>query len=127
MSRAASRVAALVLLAVAVVAVLVLRAELMTSHATTPPGSVTQVVVQARTSRAPELLPQLTRGLVDVCRLAAGAREATPLQQLSRTRFAFTLRPALDAFDRRELKGCLQDLREEGLLVDVEQLRTVDG
>lgn len=114
------------LLAVAAVAVLVLRSELMTRHVPPPPGAWTDVVVEARVRHAASPTQEMARSLVDTCRLTVDTRtRTTALREVAPSVFAFRLTPALDEYDRRELRGCLQDLREERVLLDVRELRTV--
>ncbi|SOC50050.1 hypothetical protein SAMN05660748_2788 [Blastococcus aggregatus] len=113
--------------ALAVVGVLLLRAELMTVEVPQPAGSYTDVVVRASTVREdPAVTEEMTRGLVSTCRLLVDADvvEDTFLP-LGGTDFGFRLRPGLDEFERRELRGCLSDLRVQHLLLDVRRLTTI--
>lgn len=122
------RAAALAVVVAAAAGVLLLRGELMTVHRPSAPGSVTEVVLVARTQRSPAVLAGLTGGLVESCRVLVHASAvSTPLREVAPGRFTYRLTPALDEFDRRELKGCLQDLRQEGVLVDVQRMRSTGG
>jgi hypothetical protein len=124
------------LLAVAVVAtgVLFLRSELMTIEVDQPEGSYTDVVVAASTVREdPAVREEMTRGLVSTCRLLVNADVVEDsfvvvedsFEERGEGVFAFRLRPGLDEFDRRELGGCLRDLRVQHLKLEVRRLATV--
>jgi hypothetical protein len=122
------KAAAWVLVAVlVVVGVLALRAELMTVEVAQPEGSYTDVVVGARVVREDAgVQSAMTRGLVSTCRLLVNADVVEQsFRSVGDDLFAFRLRPALDEFDRRELRGCLSDLRVQHLRVEVRHLATV--
>ncbi|MCW2615795.1 MAG: exported protein of unknown function [Frankiales bacterium] len=94
-------------LALAATGVLVLRDELMTVHHRSAPGSVTEVLLAARTHKDPMYLPALTGSLVESCRMTVDASvRISPLVQVRPGAFSFELRPALDRFGRREMRGC---------------------
>ncbi|TFV57722.1 hypothetical protein E4P41_14135 [Geodermatophilus sp. DF01-2] len=114
--------------AVTLTGVLLLRAELMTVEVEQPEGSYTDVVVTATVNQEdPEAVrEEMTRGLVSTCRLLVNADVAAEsFRRVEPDVFAFRLRPGLDEFDRRELRGCLSDTRVQHLLVDVLHLQTV--
>ena len=119
-------VGALLAVAVLVGAALLLRAELMTVDVPQPEGSWTDVVVRAETVREePEVIEEMTRGLVSTCRLLVDADVVEDsFLSLGGSDFGFRLRPGLDEFERRELRGCLSDLRVQHLLLDVRHLAT---
>lgn len=120
-------VVGLLAVALAAVGILLLRSELMTVDVPQPEGSYTDVVVVASTVREdPEVTEEMTRGLVSACRLLVDADVIE--DSFARTGadvFGFRLRPGLDEFERRELRGCLSDLRVQHLLLDVRRLATV--
>ncbi len=111
----------------AVTGFLALRAELMTVEVEQPEGSYTDVVVATRVVREdPDVRASMTHGLVGTCRLLVNADVVEQsFRTVSDGVFAFRLRPGLDEFDRRELRGCLSDLRVQHLRVDVRRLETV--
>ncbi|MGY1634426.1 hypothetical protein ACI784_22230 [Geodermatophilus sp. SYSU D01186] len=118
---------ALTVIVLTVAGLLALRAELMTVEVEQPAGSYTDVVVATRVVREdPDVRASMTAGLIGTCRLLVNA---AVIEQSFRTTgdgvFAFRLRPGLDEFDRRELRGCLSDLRVQHLRVDVRHLETV--
>lgn len=116
------------LLATVVVAgVLVLRAELMTVEVEQPEGSYTDVVVAAHVrGEDPGVREEMVRGVVSTCRLLVNADVvAESFRTVGPGVFAFRLRPGIDEFDRRELRGCLSDLRVQHLRADVRSLETV--
>lgn len=104
-----------------------LRAELMTVEIDQPESSYTDVVVVADVAReAPGVREEMTRGLVSTCRLLVNADVvAETFREIGDGAFAFRLRPGLDEFDRRELRGCLSDLRVQHLRLEVRHLQTV--
>jgi hypothetical protein len=112
------------LLVVAVaVGVIVMREALETRHEVMPPGS--HLVVDASASvRGPrEHAPSLARGLVAACIVeAATDSQVVRFTWQGEGRFRFVTRPALDEPDRRQLRGCLEDLRVPRLLVSVHEM-----
>lgn len=117
----------LLVAALAAVGLLLLRAELMTVDVPHLEGSYTEVVVVASTVREePGVVEEMTRGLVSTCRLLVNADVVEDsFRPLGGSEFGFRLRPGLDEFERRELRGCLSDLRVQHLLLDVRRLATV--
>ncbi|TQN43077.1 hypothetical protein FHU33_2500 [Blastococcus colisei] len=117
----------ILVVALAAFGIMLLRAELMTVDVDQPEGSYTDAVVAASTVREdPAVQEEMTRGLVSTCRLLVNADVAEDsFVQVDDGVFAFRLRPGLDEFDRRELRGCLSDLRVQHLLLDVRRLTTV--
>lgn len=110
------------------VGLLALRAELMTVERDSVPGSRTSFVVAASTREDPQLLPEMTRGIVSVCRLLVNADLVQrSFRQTGEREFAFVLAPGLDEFDMREMRGCLQDARVQHLLVEVLEAQTAAG
>ena len=112
-------------LALLAIGIFLLRAELMTVELDAEPGSRTEFVVQATTRENEALLPEMTRGLVSVCRLLVNADVTEQsFRRTAEQEFAFTLAPGLDEFDLREMRGCLSDTRVQHLLVDVVHVET---
>lgn len=124
MSAVAARALVPWVAAVAVAAgALLMRAELMTVHEGGRTGA-SEVVVGARTKGAPELLEPRARALITTCRLLVGSGLQDPaLREVEPSVYAFRVEPALDEFDERELRGCLQDLRVEHVLLHVREVR----
>lgn len=119
-----------IVLAVAAVAVAVgvwfLREETMSVHVATPPGSRTEVVVEAttRNSEPSASEQELTRALVLACRLEVDAElGAEGIVELAPHTYAFALTPALDRSDGFQLRGCLQDLTIDHVLLQVVSFR----
>jgi hypothetical protein len=113
-------------LAVLAGTVLALRAELMTVHET-PDAAATEVVVAAETREDGAYVGEMTRGLVSTCRLLVNADVVeSSFREVEPAVFAFRLTPPLGEFDRRELRGCLQDTRVQHLLVDVRRLENIE-
>jgi hypothetical protein len=110
-----------------VAGLLALRAELMTVDVEQPEGSYTDVVVAAETVREDSGVgAEMARGLVSTCRLLVNSDVVEDsFTAVGEGRYAFRLHPGLDEFDRRELRGCLSDLRVQHLRVEVHHLETV--
>ena len=107
---------------------LALRAELMTVEHDAVAGSRTAFVVEASTREDPRLLPEMTSGIVSVCRLLVNADLVQrSFQRTGDSEFVFVLEPGLDEFDMREMRGCLQDARVQHLLVEVVEAQTTGG
>lgn len=106
--------------------ILLLRAELMTVDIPQPDGSYTDVVLAVSIREDEAVREEMARGLVSSCRLLVNADVVEDSFATVDDRvFAFRLRPGLDEFDRRELKGCLGDTRVQHLLADVRLVETV--
>ena len=106
--------------------VLALRAELMTVEEPDQAGSYTDVSIAATTREDPSLLREMTLSLVSTCRHLANADVAAQsFVEQEPGRYAFRLRPGLDEFERRELRGCLEDLRVQHLLLEVSSIETL--
>jgi hypothetical protein len=113
-------------IALAATGLLLLRAELMTVDIPQPEGSWTDVVIAVQVREDPAVREEMTRGLVSTCRLLVNADVVEDsFRTVDEGVFAFRVRPGLDEFDRRELRGCLRDTRVQHLLADVRRLETV--
>lgn len=111
---------------VLVAGLLLLRAELMTVDVPQPEGSYTDVVLAVEIREDPALREEMTRGLVSTCRLLVNADVVEDsFRTVEDEVYAFRLRPGLDEFERREMKGCLRDTRVQHLLADVRRIATV--
>lgn len=117
----------LVVAALAATGLWALRAELMTVEVEQPEGSYTTVVLAARVVREePGVVEEMARGLVSACRLLVNSDlVADSFVPVRDGVFSFRLRPGLDEFDVRELRGCLSDTRVQHLQADVQEIRTV--
>jgi hypothetical protein len=121
-----TRIVVLVTIAVAVVVgVLALRNNAMTVHTDMPAGSRLIVDANARWKGERESAPRLAQALVVQC-VTETATHVTPVSfDWHGGDFTFEIRPALDEPDRRQLKGCLSDLRMPRLIVAVDEMRTL--
>jgi hypothetical protein len=115
------------LVAAGVVAgVLLLRAELMTVEVPDRGGSYTDVTITATTREDGSALREMTLSLVRTCRHLVNADiAAQSFVEDGVGRYAFRLRPGLDEFERREMRGCLQDTRVQHLLLEVHSIQTL--
>ena len=110
----------------AVTGIVLLRAELMTVDVPQPEGSYTDVVVAVSVREDDAVHEEMARGLISTCRLLVNADVAEDsFTSAEGGVYSFRLRPGLDEFDRRELKGCLRDTRVQHLLAEVRLLETV--
>jgi len=121
------RVALVVLVVVAMaVGVGFMRERLETRPEKMPPGSTLVIDATARVRGPKEHAPSLARGLLSACLVeAAAGSEVSSFHWGKRERFRFVVRPALDQPDRRQLHGCLEDLRVPHLIVAVNRMETV--
>jgi hypothetical protein len=102
-----------------------MREQLETRHQTMPPGSRLVVDATADVRGAREHAPALARGLVSACLVeAAASSDVTSFEFEGDERFRFIAQPALDEPDRRQLLGCLEDIRVPRLLVSVNKMTT---
>lgn len=100
------------------------RGAVMTVHAPTPPGVLTEVVVEVDGS---DPIALRARGLALACTAAVSSTLVGPVTALGEDRFRFRLRPALDGAEERELRGCLHDTRVDRALGEVVRLARVDA
>lgn len=123
-----SRVVGAAVFVVAVVAaVVVLRNATMTVHSKTSPTSQLVVDASARWKGSIREAESHSRALTIACVSETSTRvRLRDLQWHGDGRFRFWIKPALDEFDQRQLRGCMSDFRMPQLLVDVRSMRTVD-
>lgn len=106
------------------VAVFTMRERLETRHEVMPPDSRLVVDGTAEVRGPLARAPMMARGLVAACLVEAAAEsDLTGFTWRGHGRFRFVARPALDEPDRRQLHGCLEDLRVPRLLVAVDGMR----
>lgn len=105
-------------------AVIVLRETTMSRHVSTPAGSTTEIVVRARTSHAQRQATEeeLTTALVLTCRLHVDSGLVGGISRVGDHTYSFVVTPALDESDRRQLHGCLEDMRIDHLQLGVVEL-----
>lgn len=116
---------AVVLLAAVVAGVLVLRETTETRH-TAMPGDSTLVVEASARVRGPADRRVLATAQVEVC--VVEARTSARIVELAvgdDGDVRFVVRPAFDKPDRRQLRGCIEDLRLPGLIMDVRGMQVV--
>lgn len=78
----------------------------------TPPGSRTVVTFAISMVREPQDQRDVhAEAVYSACRADLPEASASPLRPLGDGRYRFAVTPALDASDRKEVRGCLQDLR----------------
>lgn len=117
--KAVVALAVVVLVALGVVA---LRDATMSTHQPVAPGSRLAVVVAARTHNRPaaHTTAEMARAAALACRLQVGADVVDDrVERVGSGRYRFVLRPSLDASDRKQFTGCLQDWRVDHLRLDV--------
>jgi hypothetical protein len=103
-----------------------MREELETRHEVMPPGSRLVVDATAQVRGSPAHAEALARGLVSACLVeTAPGFDLTSFEWGQHEQFRFTTRPSLDDPDRRQLRGCLEDLRIPRLLVSIDHMNTV--
>lgn len=90
-------------------------------HTRQDPDSRLRVELEASLrSGSGKALPALVRSLVSYCEAEIAATVmGAGVEDLGAGRFRFTLRPALDHSDRRQLQGCLEDATVDHLSAEV--------
>lgn len=123
MSRAARLVIGVVAVTAVAAGIGVLRNATMSTHTDRDPESRVIVVVDATTNRAEstQTLKEMTEALLTLCRLEVTSDPTGPVTALADdpTRFRIELRPALDASNRRQYEGCVEDWRLDHLRLRV--------
>lgn len=116
-----------VLLGALVVSVLVLRDATLSTHQPVATDSELVIVVHARAHRGEPTqdVAERAEAVTLLCRLEVNADPTGAIEALGGDDFRFVLRPSLDHTDRRQFRGCLEDWRADGVLLDV--VAMVDG
>jgi len=71
---------------------------------------------------------EIAEALVVVCQLeVSGGGSTDDLEPMGDGNYRFVMTPGLDEADRRQLTGCLQDLRIDNVLANVVSMRQTDG
>jgi hypothetical protein len=118
-------VAVVVLVIAVVVGVLALRDTAMTVHEEMPPDSHLEVEATARWRGEAENAPRLAEALAMQCVAETSATARVDAFTWHGEEFTFIVQPALDEPDRKQLKGCLSDLRMPRLIVGVDRMVVV--
>jgi hypothetical protein len=123
-----NRIALLVLgTAVLIGGVLFVRSTTMTVHTRMAPDSRLSVRAEARWRGNAQSAPRLAHALTIECVAETKASaDVLAFRWSPDGRFRFTVAPALDEPDRRQLRGCLSDLRMSSLLVAVDGMTWTD-
>jgi hypothetical protein len=111
-----------VCVSLALLGVSAVRDATLSTHEPAVPGSEVEVVVSAsQTERAERegSIPETVQALLLTCRLEVPADIVGSIQNDGDGQFRFTLAPALDRTDRRQLRGCIEDWTLDQILVDV--------
>lgn len=121
-------IAGIVAAAIVVAGIVLLRAETMSTHTASLPGSLTHVIVEVDTKNR-ELSStrrEMVQALILTCRLEVDADlRSRGVPETHDDGYRFTLTPALDKSDRLQLRGCLEDMRIDHLQAEV--VRMEDG
>lgn len=109
------------LLGVLAVGVLVMRDATLSTHQPVAAGSELAVVVHAREHRgeSTQSVAERAEAVTLLCRLEVNADPTGAIEDLGDDDFRFVLAPSLDRTDRRQFRGCLEDWRADGVLLDV--------
>lgn len=116
--------AALAVLVVAGVAIQRLADATMTRHSRVDPDSHLVVVVEADAKEYDlATTAEMAAGLAQLCQLEVrGDLVEGTFVRLRPDLYRFVLRPAPDAADRRQLRGCLEDARVDKLQLEVRRM-----
>jgi hypothetical protein len=111
----------LAVLAAVFLGAIVLADTMLSRHDDVPDGSELVVEMLISTRGAVEADPQeIAEALAVTCQLEVrGNIIPDSIETIGDARFRFVVRPALDRTDRHQLRGCIQDLRIDGVLADV--------
>jgi hypothetical protein len=118
-------VVVIVIVVIAVAAVLALRSTAMTVHTEMPPNSRLEVDATASWRGETETAPRLAEALTIQCVAETSATARVDSFTWYGDDFTFAVQPALDEPDRKQLKGCLSDLRMPRLIVGVDRMVVV--
>lgn len=89
-----------------------------------PPESRMEIVLQADVSHETyNSKVEMVRSLFSACRLQVPTDPQEGRFEQVRDRFRFVIQPALNESDRRQFRGCLEDLKLQHLEVDVLWMR----
>lgn len=120
-------VGAIVGLAVAVVAVVLLRDATLSTHQEVDPDSRIELVVHVSTNSAEagQTLDEMAEAQLLTCRLEVSSDPVSPLEDLGDGRFRVVLAPSMDETDQRQFRGCLEDWVIDHVRTDVERLEPI--
>ncbi len=117
-------VGAIVGLAVAVIAVVLLRDATLSTHQEVDPDSRIELVLHVSTNSAEagQTLDEMAEAQLLTCRLEVSSDPVSPLEDLGDGRFRVVLAPSMDETDQRQFRGCLEDWVIDHVRTDVERL-----
>jgi len=103
------------------VGAIVLADTMLSRHDDVAEGSELVVELQINTHAAVEAgTEEIAEALIVTCQLEVrGNVVPDSMETVGDDRYRFVIRPGLDRTDRHQLRGCLQDLRIDGVLADV--------
>ncbi len=93
----------------------------LSRHEGVPPGSelVVEMTISSRAGVEADN-EEIAEALVVACQLEVRSSVAGDgIETLAEDHYRFVMRPSLDESDRRQLTGCLQDLRIDNVLANV--------
>lgn len=101
----------------------------MTRHDDVPDGSRLEVELSISMHAGAEASEEeIVEALVVVCQLeVSGGGSTQDLESLGDGNYRLVMTPGLDEADRRQLTGCLQDLRIDNVLANVVSMTHTDG
>ena len=93
----------------------------LSRHQDVPPGSELVVELKIATHSGAEAgKEEIAEALIVACQLEVrGSVRPDTIQTIVEGHYRFVMRPGLDESDRRQLVGCLQDMRIDNVLGDV--------
>ena len=109
------------------VAVLVLRDATLSTHQPVDPDSRIELIMQVdiRDPEAGQTRAEMTEALVLICRLEVNSDLVGPIEHLGGGRVRAVLQPSMDASNRRQFRGCLEDWNIDQLRADVTRLTEI--
>ncbi len=120
-------VGAIVGLALAVIAVAMLRDATLSTHQEIDPDSRIELVLHVRTNSAEagQTLDEMAEAQLLTCRLEVSSDPVSPLEDLGDGRFRVVLAPSMDETDQRQFRGCLEDWVIDHVTASVERLEPI--
>lgn len=105
------------------VGVVALRDATLSTHQSVPSDSSIELIfrIASHGAESGQTVDEIAEALVITCRLEVTSDPGS-IERLEGQRFRVILRPSMDATDRRQFRGCLEDWTIDHVRADVERL-----
>lgn len=107
-----------------VVAVVLLRDATLSTHEPVDPDSRIELIIKVSTrdGEQGQTVEEMAQAQLLACRLEVSSDPVGPLESLGEGRVRVVLAPSMDATDRRQFRGCLEDWTIDHVRTRVERL-----